>query len=34
MVEYPFVFEHKSETYMLYAGNGFGKAGFGIAVLA
>jgi predicted GH43/DUF377 family glycosyl hydrolase len=33
MVEYPFVFEHKSETYMLYAGNGFGKAGFGIAVL-
>jgi predicted GH43/DUF377 family glycosyl hydrolase len=34
MVEYPFVFEHKSETYMLYAGNGFGQTGFGIAVLA
>jgi predicted GH43/DUF377 family glycosyl hydrolase len=34
MVEYPFVFEHKSETYMLYAGNGFGKAGFGIAIMA
>lgn len=34
MVEYPFVFEHKSETYMLYAGNGFGQTGFGVAVLA
>lgn len=34
MVEYPFVFEHNSETYMLYAGNGFGKTGFGIAVLS
>jgi predicted GH43/DUF377 family glycosyl hydrolase len=33
MVEYPFVFDHNSERYMLYAGNGFGKTGFGIAVL-
>jgi hypothetical protein len=34
MVEYPFVFDHKGDRYMLYAGNGFGKTGFGIAVLA
>jgi len=33
MVEYPFVFEHESELYMLYSGNDFGKAGFGIAVM-
>ncbi len=33
MVEYPFVFDHKSDRYMLYAGNGFGRTGFGIAVL-
>jgi predicted GH43/DUF377 family glycosyl hydrolase len=33
MVEYPFVFDHKGDRYMLYTGNGFGKAGFGIAVL-
>jgi hypothetical protein len=33
MVEYPFVFAHGSETYMLYNGNGFGKSGFGLAVL-
>jgi predicted GH43/DUF377 family glycosyl hydrolase len=33
MVEYPFVFDHGGERYMLYAGNGFGKTGFGIAVL-
>lgn len=33
MVEYPFVFDHGSTRYMLYAGNGFGKTGFGIAVL-
>ncbi|WP_028448702.1 hypothetical protein [Chitinibacter tainanensis] len=33
MVEYPFVFDHKGERYMLYNGNGFGKTGFGLAVL-
>ena len=33
MIEYPFVFDHKGKRYMLYAGNGFGKTGFGIAVL-
>lgn len=33
MVEYPFVFDHNGEWYMLYAGNGYGKTGFGIAVL-
>jgi hypothetical protein len=33
MVEYPFVFDHNGQRYMLYAGNGFGKTGFGIAVL-
>lgn len=33
MIEYPFVFDHKDERYMLYNGNGYGKTGFGIAVL-
>jgi predicted GH43/DUF377 family glycosyl hydrolase len=33
MVEYPFVFDHEGDRYMLYAGNGFGKEGFGLAVL-
>jgi predicted GH43/DUF377 family glycosyl hydrolase len=32
MVEYPFVFDHEGERYMLYAGNSFGKTGFGIAI--
>ena len=32
-VEYPFVFEHGGQKYMLYNGNGYGRAGFGIAVL-
>jgi hypothetical protein len=32
MVEYPFVFDHAGERYMLYAGNGFGKTGFGLAI--
>lgn len=32
MIEYPFVFEHKGEHYMLYNGNGYGKTGFGLAV--
>lgn len=33
MIEYPFVFGHKSDTYMLYNGNGFGRSGFGLARL-
>lgn len=33
MICYPFVFDHKGKTYMLYNGNGYGKTGFGIAVL-
>lgn len=32
MIEYPFVFVHKGNRYMLYNGNGYGKTGFGIAV--
>lgn len=31
MVEYPFVFDHKGVRYMFYAGNTFGKTGFGLA---
>ena len=33
MIEYPFVFEHKGESYMLYCGNDYGKTGFGYAIL-
>ena len=33
MVEYPFVFDHMNERYMLYNGNGYGKTGFGLAIL-
>lgn len=32
-VEYPFVFDHKGERYMLYNGNDYGKSGIGLAVL-
>lgn len=32
MIEYPCVFKHDGRRYMLYAGNGFGQTGFGIAV--
>lgn len=32
MIEYPFVFRHGDETYMLYNGNGFGRSGIGLAV--
>jgi hypothetical protein len=32
MIEYPFVFVHKSAKYMLYNGNNYGKTGFGIAI--
>lgn len=33
MICYPFVFDHNGERYMLYNGNGYGKAGFGMAKL-
>ncbi|MBK8870700.1 MAG: hypothetical protein IPN19_06540 [Elusimicrobia bacterium] len=33
MICYPYVFSHKGWMYMLYNGNGFGKTGFGLAVL-
>lgn len=33
MIEYPYVFDHKGERYMLYNGNGYGESGFGLAVL-
>ncbi len=33
MIEYPFVFDHKGQRYMLYNGNGYGRTGFGLAVL-
>jgi predicted GH43/DUF377 family glycosyl hydrolase len=33
MIEYPAVFDHKKQRYMLYCGNRFGKTGFGIARL-
>jgi hypothetical protein len=33
MIEYPFVFDHKGQRYMLYNGNGFGQSGFGLAIL-
>lgn len=33
MIEYPFVFNHEGEKYMLYNGNGYGKTGIGLAVL-
>ena len=33
MICYPYVFEHKDTKYMLYNGNGYGRTGFGLAVL-
>jgi hypothetical protein len=33
MMAYPFVYEYAGRKYMLYNGNGFGKSGFGYAVL-
>lgn len=33
MIEYPFVFNHKGQKFMLYNGNGYGRTGFGLAVL-
>jgi hypothetical protein len=34
MIEYAHVFDHRGEQYMLYNGNGYGKTGIGLAVLA
>ncbi len=33
MIEYPFVFDHKDQRYMMYNGNNYGKTGFGLAIL-
>jgi hypothetical protein len=33
MIEYPFVFDSEGQRYMLYNGNGYGKTGFGLAVM-
>jgi hypothetical protein len=33
MIEYPYVFEHGGQRFMLYNGNGYGSTGFGLAVL-
>lgn len=33
MIEYPCVFDHAGQRYMLYNGNGYGRTGFGLAVL-
>ena len=33
MIEYPFVFDHQGQRYMLYNGNDYGRTGFGLAVL-
>ncbi|HEY9057047.1 MAG TPA: hypothetical protein VIN77_07845 [Aurantimonas sp.] len=33
MTCYPFVFDHDGKRYMLYNGNGYGRTGFGLAVL-
>jgi hypothetical protein len=32
-IEYPCVFDHDGQRYLLYCGDGYGKTGFGIAVL-
>ena len=33
MICYPFVFEHRGARFMFYNGNGYGRTGFGLAVL-
>lgn len=33
MICYPFIFDHKGKRYMLYNGNGYGRTGFGLAIL-
>lgn len=32
-IEYPSIFDHNGARYMLYCGNGYGRTGFGLAVL-
>ncbi len=34
MISYPCIVDHKGKRYMLYNGNGYGRTGFGVAVLA
>ena len=34
MIAYPYVFRHGYDQFMLYCGNGYGRTGFGLAVLA
>jgi hypothetical protein len=33
MLCYPFIFDHAGRRYMLYNGNGYGRSGFGLAIL-
>ena len=33
MIQYPYVFNHKGDKYMVYNGNGYGENGAGLAVL-
>lgn len=33
MIEYPFVYDHNGQRYMIYNGNKFGYSGFGYAIL-
>jgi len=33
MIEYPYVFKHKGNTFMIYNGNNYGESGFGLAIL-
>jgi hypothetical protein len=32
-IEYPSIFDHRGNRYMLYNGNGYGRTGFGLAIL-
>ncbi len=33
MIAYPNIYEYEGRKYLIYNGNGFGKTGFGYAVL-
>lgn len=33
MIEYPYVFKHNEDLFMLYNGNNYGESGFGLAIL-